>query len=259
MKLFRQIMAILSAAQLGIIRDGFTLNVGYTFLSLMPLLIFWDRMKFLQFMILIVILFFIVLCMKRGAILVGAVCFMYFLYSSIRSSSGSRKTLVVILSILALVATSLVVYHLFNNNDYFAQRVQQTLEGNSSNRDELYSIYYNHFMSERNFFRFFFGNGANSTLSIGYNYAHNDWLEIAINNGVLGLVIYLCYFFSLFKDYVRAKSRNVVSARVIMMAIIIMFSTSLFSMSYAAMNIGLSMPLGLALAHVYNQHSETYR
>lgn len=245
--------SIMLAAQRGIIRDGFTLNVGYDFLALMPLLLFWKRRPLIQFSLLLCCVIYIVMSMKRGAILIAVLCFIYFLYSMFKTSRGSTRVGIVLLSLAAIIVSAILVNDLLQTNEYFVSRIEQTLEGDSSNRDELYSTYFNHFITESSFLKFFLGNGANATLSIGYNYAHNDWLEIAINNGLLGIIIYMWYYISLFTDYMREKKYNLVYADVILMALIIMFTSSLFSMSYASLNTALPIAVGFVLAKNYNK------
>ena len=191
--------------------------------------------------------------MKRGAILIAVLCFIYFLYSMFKTSRGSTRVGIVLLSLAAIIVSAILVNDLLQTNEYFVSRIEQTLEGDSSNRDELYSTYFNHFITESSFLKFFLGNGANATLSIGYNYAHNDWLEIAINNGLLGIIIYMWYYISLFTDYMREKKYNLVYADVILMALIIMFTSSLFSMSYASLNTAFPIAVGFVLAKNYNK------
>jgi O-antigen ligase len=103
---------------------------------------------------------------------------------------------------------------------------------------------------------FIFGNGANATLKIGMNYAHNDWLELAINNGVIGLILYVWYYIALFIDYRKIKKVNRSYANVILMTIVILFATSLFSMSYASVDIAMAIALGFILAQVYTTKDE---
>ena len=164
--------------------DGVTLNIGYDFLALMPLLLLWNKKTATQYILLLTTLFFVILCMKRGAIIIGVICFIYFLNSTFKYSRGNKRALVFALSTLAVLGTILIFINMLDSNDYFAYRIEQTLQGNSSNRDQLYTTYWNHFISETNIIRFLFGNGANATLKVGMNFAHNDWLELAINNGI---------------------------------------------------------------------------
>lgn len=244
--------AMMLAIQNGRNVDGFTLNVGYKFLALFPLILLYNRKPILQYVLMIITLFLVVICMKRGAILIAAVCFIYFIYSMLRLAKGKQKVIAIIMSIVAILMTIYVISTLLSANDYFVHRIEQTLDGNSSNRDELYSSFINHFFSERSFLKFIFGNGANATLKIGMNYAHNDWLELAINNGVVGLVLYLWYYIALLLDRRKLKKENRNYANVIMMALIVMFASSLFSMSYSSVDKALAIALGFVLAKSYN-------
>ena len=174
----------------------------------------------------------------------------------LRLTKGKQKVIAIIMSIVAILMTIYVISTLLTTNDYFVHRIEQTLDGNSSNRYELYSRFINHFFSERSFLKLIFGNGANATLKIGMNYAHNDWLELAINNGVVGLVLYLWYFVALLLDRRKLKKENRDYANVIMMTLIVMFASSLFSMSYSSVDKALAIALGFVLAKSYTTKNE---
>lgn len=230
--------------------DGFTMNIGYDFLALLPLLFLWNRRTTVQFVLLLLSMLFIIICMKRGAILIAAVCFIYFLYSAITNTPTKKRIIVLLFSSLSVFAAVFFIAYMMSSNDYFVYRLEKTLAGDSSNRDILYSTYWNHFLSETNFLRLLFGNGANATLKIGMNYAHNDWLELLINNGILGISIYAFYFIALYKDSIVAKRTDEIHYAVLLLAFIILFCSSLFSMSYASINIALTIALGYSLGSV---------
>lgn len=242
--------ALLMAMEMGYTTEGVTLNVGYSFLAVIPLLIYWNQRSAVQFGLLILTMLFIIICVKRGAILIGAICSIYFLYNVIKNASPRKRIVVVLLSLSTVLAAGLFIFKMLNSNDFFAYRIEQTLAGDSSNRDILYSTYINHFLSETNLLKFLFGNGANATLKVGMNFAHNDWLELVINNGVLGILIYAYYFIALYKDSIVAKRTDDIHFAVILLTFIILFCSSLFSMSYASINIALTIALGYSLGSV---------
>ena len=95
---------------------------------------------------------------------------------------------------------------------------------------------------------FLLGRGANGTLEIYYNYAHNDWLEIAVNQGLLGVIIYFVYWKNMYATWKNAT--NVDAKAIIAMAIIVYFAKTLFSMSYGDMTYVFTSVLGYALANV---------
>ena len=163
-------------------------------------------------------------------------------------SRGRIRSAIFLLSIISLAALIYVVIGMIDNNALFAYRVEQTMQGYTSQRDQLYKTFYNYFISEHNLFRFLFGNGANATLKIGNNFAHNDWLELAINNGIVGVALYGWYFIALYKDYKCQNKAHLQYSNVILMALIIMFASSMFSMSYASLDKAISIALGFVLA-----------
>lgn len=229
--------------------SGATLNVGYKFLSMFPLVLLMCR-NYIKYILLLVCTFFILLSVKRGAILIAFVCFIYFLYTMLKNVKSRRRGGIVVLTILSIVTVYFITNEILESYEYFIRRLESTLEGNISNRDVIYRTYFNHFISETNLFRFIFGNGANSTLKIGFNYAHNDWLELAINNGLTGVIIYALYFIALIKDYFVLKKKKNKYANVVFMAFIIMFMSSIFSMSYANISMPIAISLGYTMIYV---------
>lgn len=226
-------------------REGVTLNVGYSFLELLPLILLLDIKPSFQFLVFILCLVFIVLCVKRGAIIIGAFCYILFILSKIKS--GRNVRVYIFLSLISLIFIYYYLEYTMANNAYFQHRIEQTIDGNSSNRDQIYSTFWNHFISEQNIFKFMFGNGANSTLTIGINYAHNDWLEIAINNGLFGLLMYFCYFVFLLKDALKIRAQSSLMSSSMVMAFVILLMTSFFSMSYASIGLPLAIVIGYVL------------
>ena len=171
-----------------------TNNMGYLFVALMPTVALFKNKIRIQYVILIFCMAFIMMGMKRGAIIIGAVSLIYFLYFNYRYNKNVSKIKVVGFSLLIIVAAFFITEYMIDSSDYFESRIEQTKNGSSSGRDKIYEHFWNHFKNELDSSKFLLGNGANATLGIGINYAHNDWLEIAINQGVLGLVIYFIYW-----------------------------------------------------------------
>lgn len=228
-------------------RDEFTNNTGYSFLAILPLLLLWNKRPILQYGCFLICIAGIILCMKRGAIIIGVVCFLYFIYSKFKTTRGTTRIAIFLLSILAITGTVWIVQEMLLTSEYFVQRLTQTMEGDTSNRDIIYANLWNVFINESNPLKLLFGRGANATLSVGMNLAHNDWLELAINQGILGLVIYIYYFISLFKDASRVRKINKTYSNILLMSILILFSRSLFSMSYADVDVVLMLSIGIVL------------
>ena len=229
--------------------EEFTNNFGYLFLSMIPLLVFWEHKRVVQYIGLGLSMAFLLLGMKRGAILIGVLSLFVFLYHTMKNASRKQKTRVFILTAVLIIVGIYLISEMLQNSDYFNARVEETLEGNSSGRDRLYSVFWQHFINESNPWLFLFGNGANATLTIAWNFAHNDWLEIAINQGLLGLLVYLYYWIMFYKTWKKNKFDNQIHLAVGLI-LMIFFMKTLFSMSYDDMTIYDTLCLGYCMGMI---------
>lgn len=170
-----------------------TNNSGYLVLSFFPLLAFLKMKSARQYLLFGFCTLLIFLAMKRGAILISVVCLLVYFIYLFKESRGVNFWKVAIIFLIAIAAINYTYDYLLNSSAYFQLRVENTMEGDSSGRDLIFDFFYNYFINETDTKEFLFGLGANATLDIFGQYAHNDWLEIAINQGCLGLIIYLIY------------------------------------------------------------------
>lgn len=224
-----------------------TNNAGYIILPLIPLMAFLNKKPFMQFVGLTICMLLILFAMKRGAILIGAVCLLYFLFVSLKLASKSMVLWVFLSSIGLILAGYFIVVDMIGTSDYFQSRIEETLEGNTSSRDVLYGDFASHIFYKTGFLQFLFGSGANATLKVSVNYAHNDWLEIAVNQGFVGVAIFFAYWVAFYKSCKRIKSNP--SARLaITLIFLIYFMKTLFSMSYSDMNMFATCILGYCLS-----------
>ncbi len=225
-----------------------TNNMGYLFAMLIPsVAVFKDKIR-LQYLLLMVCMVFLIIGMKRGAILVGVISLIYFLYYNYKYNKNISKVQMLFFSIVVLVVGSLTIEYMMDTSDYFVERMAGTKEGNASGRDLIYDHFWNHFKNEPDMLKFLLGNGANATLDIGVNYAHNDWLELAINQGVLGLVVYFIYWLYFIRT-IRVTKYNKTAKVVLTLTFISFFIKALYSMSYAEYSVTASCAFGYYLAH----------
>lgn len=225
-----------------------TNNTGYLFLSILPMLVIYRKKPLLQFASFAFVMAFLIIGMKRGAIIIGAISAIYFMWRVIKSSRGNTRFLFIFLSVAICGGVVYFFIHEMATSDYMQQRLESTMEGNSSGRDNLYSFFWHYFTDEADVLHYLIGRGANGTLEIYYNYAHNDWLEIAVNQGVLGLVVYAFYFLEFYKTWKCATNTD--AKTILALMLFIFFAMTLFSMSYADMTYVATAPFGYALATI---------
>lgn len=226
-------------------KEEITNNIGYMFVPLIPFLFFYSKKPILQYVFMGIIILYVFMAMKRGAILICVISAMVLLFVNIKDSSRSTKFLFVILTIIIIVGVSKYIVYMMDNSAYFMTRIEQTMDGDASDRDVIYSKLWETLLLESRPFYFYFGRGANSTLNIVGNGAHQDWLETFCNNGLIGVII-LFFFFCVFGKNVW-ESRQSFSGMMFysfVTVFIVIFSKTFFSMSIQDLDLSESMLIG---------------
>lgn len=216
-------------------REEVVVNASYKWVALIPILVFHKRRPLVQYSLLLIILYFVLTGMKRGAILIAALSTLVFIWESIKSTRRTRRLLVFILIGLAVIWGMYYIEELISSSSFFAQRMEDTMEGDASGREVLYPVYFDFFISQRNILHIILGNGADATVRELGLLAHMDWLEIAIDMGIIGLIAYLWYWISVFVYWNKSRFVYRDAAICIGIFIIIYFTKSLISMSISNM------------------------
>lgn len=178
-------------------RNEITNNAGYFFVAILPyFILLLKEKKILGWLFIAVSVIFITYTFKRGAIIITAVILIY-----VSTVGNSKKSISLKGILFAFVLMSCAVYFfltVMESSEFMAQRVRATLAGDSSSRDTLYSYLWNEWLNA-DVLHQLFGFGMSQTVTFAGNYAHNDWLEILINYGFFGVILYACILVQLFK------------------------------------------------------------
>lgn len=226
--------------------DFFTINYGYFFATILPL-VFLLRKKWLQYILIIICIIGAVDSTKRGAIIITLFSGIYFFYNAFKSNLNKKNFYYLFLIIIALYLAYSYVYKIMLQSEGFLLRYARTLEGDSSGRDEIMNRCVD-YLSHEGDWRLLIGNGFFSTISIIGIEAHNDWLEIVIDYGIIGLVIYVGLIVSLYN--VARKSKNSQSRFVLLFILLTWIMKSIFSMQYCNINsILMLIALGIVLGN----------
>lgn len=236
-----------AAMEEGSSAEEFTINVGYSFVALLPALVLFYKKTIIQYLVAMVCFCYIVISMKRGAFVCGTLCLAWFMVTNLKKVPKQKKWIVILVNAVLVLAGIYLFKYMMETSPYFLERIEATRMGDSSKRDEMYKVLWNHFIHEDNPLRFLFGNGAYATVKIGTNLAHNDWLEIATNQGLFGVVVYLVYWICFYVTWRKTK-HHPQAFMAIGMLLIIYFITTFYSMSYDGMSRCAAMVLGYYLA-----------
>lgn len=248
--LFSYYWSYTTAIQQALIKTGTeasetTNNAGYTVLSLFPALLLYDNKRLWQYIGLSLIVCLVVLSVKRGAILVCGIMSLLFIIRSFGHSSGRKKFLTIILLAIFFVIVYNFILDYMSESDYLMKRIEDTKEGGSSGRDDIYTTLWNNFKNHTDSWKYLFGGGVWYTTKLTWTAAHNDWLEFLIDMGVFGVIVYIYYWISFFRLSVKKKIPEL-SRFCILLILINMFVTTLFSMSIDSMTFIQGMMIGLS-------------
>lgn len=207
-----------------------TFNIGYRIMGLIPMLYIININKNAKLLLLLIIITLVVLSSKRGAIFTGIVLFLIYLKNDYKKITTRRFVMATVL----LVVLSSYLYNFFLEMFWQSAGMQskfaKTLAGDTNGRDDIYNFFYNYIFTNNSFVHFLFGNGADSTLTTLGQYAHNDWLEIGMNQGLLGILIYLFYWICFYKQW-KIGNKNSNYDHCIFSILLAYFLISFFSMS----------------------------
>lgn len=241
-----QIANLAKAEEVMSTQEEFTNNTGYLFLAIIPLL-FFVKKPFVQYILLLICGVFIIAAMKRGAILIFALSLPLFIHSTLKTLSFRKKTMVLLLIIGSVLALLYYVSYMLDTSEFFNARLESTLEGDASNREDMYPHLLRQIFYYATPLQFLFGRGAWGTLKVSDNFAHNDWLEIGVNQGMLGIVVYIAYWIAFYVSAKRMQDNKRIY-NVLMLSMLILFVKALFSMSYDDMPIYATMCIGYCMA-----------
>ena len=231
----------------GIYQEEITNNAGYLLLSIIPCALVYYRKPIVQYIIIAICTLFIIMAMKRGAILILVVILVYIVVKQLQKTSIRQKLLLILA--VGVISLVIVVYvqDVMMQNDYFLKRIESTKEGKTSGRDDLYLFFWDYYINNAGIVEQLIGNGADGTLKIRGHYAHNDWLETLTNQGLMGLCV---FFFFWYGFYVNSNNKkyHVLSRMVLTSLFIIYFLMTFFSMSIGEIPIFASCMIGFSLS-----------
>jgi len=241
-------MKLAMAEHLGSGQTEFTNNTGYVFVTILPLVFIKQRKLLMQYVMLAVIVIFAVMSVKRGAILITGLSICFYLYTTLSQAKTSQKLKYVLLTFIGIIIAGYYISDYISQSIYFSERLQATIEGDSNGRDGIFTSLWQVFV-DSNVFNQLFGHGPDSTIIYSGSLAHNDWLEILINQGLFGAIIYLIFFQKVYRTWRKYRQDPIVGV-CLGGLFIVLFIRTLFSMSYTEYTLAICMAFGFCMAKV---------
>ncbi len=201
---FASVMAFVTLIKKFDVEYSIINNTGYYFAMLVPLLGIMMNRKY-TIAIFMVLLYFCIASAKRGAVFCIAIGIALFFYFSIISASKKHHYSTMVLAIVLFIIVGFFSYDIYMANDFLQYRMNKTLvENDTGGRDVIFSSLMN-FYQDSNIINILFGHGLDKTVEVAGNFAHMDWLELLVDNGLLGAFLYLSLFYSMIKYYKKNR------------------------------------------------------
>ena len=224
-------------------RDEFQNNAAYCIIAIVPFMPYlFKKRRLIAGIIALALVALVLNAAKRGAIvsLIVALGFTA-IYLLRRSRMSPFRQFMLIMLVVGVTA---FMYYYSIQNEFLMDRIDDTREGNIGTREVAYAMLWQHWINA-DIFHQFFGYGLMQTVNVWGNTAHNDWLELLTDNGILGVSIYLAFFISLFR-YIKGMKDNMLLKLGAYLAVIILLVKTLFSMGYTDfVNVPLIVALGI--------------
>lgn len=227
-------------------------NVAYNFVILTPLALFaYKDKKWIGSLLLLLLSFLVFLCAKRGAILSQGLIILIFIF---RSPYKFDRRVLFALCLGGLLISIPVVSRIQNMEVSPLDRFE---DYSGSGRAQIYTKIFNGVM-QSSFGTLLFGHGFYATSdytkqTLEFNIAvvaHNDWLEVAYDFGLVGLILYLSILLSILRSVIKSARRE---SNLLLITLAIFLVRTSFSMVFADkgsviyyMSIGLIFLDGLA-------------
>lgn len=167
-------------------------NAGNALVALLPFVILWKN-KLIKYVLFILVFFGCLIALKRsGFIIFTAVIFIYFLFRN-KSNFLYRSTKYIA---IATLIGFIILPHI-EKAQPMLERLSHSIEDGGSGRDSLIKLGVS-LQSECNFTEWILGNGYTGFRQVSllknknYSSAHNDFIEILFNAGIIA---YICYIY----------------------------------------------------------------
>lgn len=191
--------------------DTALISTAYYALFLMPFA-FMIKRKWLMWFLVCIIFLTVVLSSKRAGFISFIGALIVYAYLTIKiDNKGDGSRLKYLLTFVLVVIIGLQLFNSFisTNDIHLLDRLATMSEDGGSGRDEVYAYTWGLLM-DSDLLSLLFGHGFNTVVhysTLGLS-AHTDFLETPFDYGIVGMIIYIIFYFRLFKYYKILKRYN---------------------------------------------------
>lgn len=205
-------------------------NAVYFITCLFPI-VFLDINKYIRIFIIVSSTASALLSAKRTAFIVLVLAFsLPYMIRLLRSGRKNKLRTIVSLIVLLLLIVYLYDYLLVRFNITIFERFQSISEDGGSGRLDIYSSVIEAFRNS-GIMNKLLGHGYNGVFNYGVTYtsAHNDFLEVLYDNGLIGLLLYLSFIVKLIITTIKLLKSGKEIACAVLSALMVFLCMSITS------------------------------
>lgn len=211
--------------------DSIALISSYFCMYVLPLVLCTDK-KITKYISIVVVVVVIISSVKRTGAVALALGLVAYLFLQTNPFSSSKKSVIKKLAFVLIMLFSIFgIFYLFENSQLtLFNRLAGLSEDGGSGRDVVYAKVWQ-MIVDQDIVGFVFGNGYNAVAldtKMGMG-AHNDFLEVMYDYGIIGLFLYLSLHFVLIKYVIRLSKSNSKYAAPMGMSYVLFLCASTFS------------------------------
>ena len=187
-------------------------NASYSILYFLPFILCHNR-KNLMWAFVALVFLIVALSFKRGGLIAFAGAIFAYLFVSQISMKNQKIPITGILLVAIATIAAFFAFVYFDNaylDGSFMGRFETMEETGGSHRMDNY-IFYLNYISNDSFINHLLGHGWNGAVrDSGSEFScHNDFLEVMVDFGLFGFILYILLYFSLVKQCIlMVKERN---------------------------------------------------
>ena len=207
-------------------------STAYYPLLLLPFALMLKR-KWLMWILVCIIFLSVVLSSKRAGFIAFIGSLVVYAYSTITVSGrgiGSKIKYLLVFILVGFLGFQIFNNYIASNDITLLERLGTLREDGGSGRDELYA-YTLDLLLRSDFISLMFGHGFNTVVHYSeYELsAHTDFLETPFDYGIIGMIVYVVFYFRLYKYYKKLKYYNTNYAPVFLSTMFITLVLSAFA------------------------------
>lgn len=187
----------------------------------------------LMWFLICIIFLTVVLSSKRAGFIsfIGAlVVYTYFTIKNNNKGIRSRLKYILVFIIVGIIGFYIFNSYIATNDIHLLDRLANLQEDGGSGRDMVYDYTWN-LLLKSDLISLMFGHGFNTVVQYSFLNlsAHTDFLETPFDYGIIGFIVYIVFYFRLFKYYKILRCYNPIYAPIFLATLFITFILSTFA------------------------------